>query len=47
MMDYDYDNYDPCESCSSSNACDGWEAALCLFKNPHLMDDPDYDPFDI
>lgn len=41
------DDYDPCGFCLLRDSCDGWEAAICVTANPSLMDDPDYDPWDI
>lgn len=46
-MEYDEYGDDPCDLCKQKGSCDGWEAAMCVLANPGLLDDPDFDPYDI
>lgn len=43
------DYYDPCETCSQSDFCDGWEARYCCTRCRALgLEDCDNcDPWDI
>lgn len=50
--DYDFDDYDddyPCNTCSSSDYCDGWEAMFCctLCHYNGSEDCDNCDPMDI
>lgn len=51
IMDNEYieDDY-PCDSCSSSDACDSWEAQFCCTLCHYNFDEPNCDecnPMDI
>lgn len=49
-MDYEDDWYDdnpcPCDSCSESEHCDGWDAIGCGLYNDWAGIE-DYDPWDV
>lgn len=40
------DNEYPCNSCPSSDTCDGWEAQFCCTLCHYLYDDEDGPPCD-